>query len=92
MLLTFTAVNEQRYYSNLTRGKESENVYDHNGFRLSYYMENGFLYCYYMGNYFFCDARIFNNLSETDILNEIIEQCSDPYKIKKDINIEIDIE
>jgi hypothetical protein len=89
-MITFKPYTEQGYYSQKIYIKSNEKKFDYmNKFRLSYYIFGNAVYVYYLGRYY--RGIMFGKMEEIDLINSVILQCSDPYKVKE-IEEEIEVD
>jgi len=80
----FKQITEQNYYSRNNNIKSIERTFDSsNRFRLSYYLNGNNVLVYYMGRYY-ASTALQSGMEEIDLINLILLQCSDPYKVKAD--------
>lgn len=89
-MVNLEVIKENRYHSQKNHISKNERIYeDANGFRLTFYVNGLDIFAYYMGRYYLTTLEESQILEEIDILNYILEQCCDPYKVKE-VDIEVD--
>jgi hypothetical protein len=81
-MIIFKPSSEQGYYNKNKYIKSNERIFDSgNKFRLSYYVNDNKIYCYYMGRYYL--GTMYGEIEEIDLINSILTQCNDPYKVNE---------